>query len=76
MKHLTGLGDNCPNYCKPAMLAYNSYATHNLGNVSPFEFSLGRKAVLAPRFESKPNIPSTGTHAEAHIKLQEKTSIF
>ena len=30
MKHLTGLGDNWPIYCKPAMLAYNSYATHNL----------------------------------------------
>ena len=27
MKHLTGLGDNWPSYCKPAMLSYNSYAT-------------------------------------------------
>ena len=32
MKHLTGLGDNWPIYCKPVMLAYNSYATHNLDN--------------------------------------------
>ena len=47
MKHLTGLGDNWPTYCKPAMLAYNSYATHNLDNLSPFEVALGRKAVLA-----------------------------
>ena len=76
MKHLTGLGDNWPSYCKPAMLAYNSYATHNLDNLSPFEVALGRKAVLAPRFESKPNIPSTGTHAEAHLKLQEKLQYF
>ena len=76
MKHLTGLGDNWPTYCKPAMLAYNSYATHNLDNLSPFEVALGRKAVLAPRFESKPNIPSTSTHAEAHIKLQEKLQYF
>ena len=45
MKHLTGLGDNWPIYCKPAMLAYNSYATHNLDNLSPFEVALGRKAV-------------------------------
>ena len=29
------------------MLAYNSYATHNLDNLSPFEVALGRKAVLA-----------------------------
>ena len=76
MKHLTGLGDNWPIYCKPAMLAYNSYATHNLDNLSPFEVALGRKAVLAPRFECKPNIPITGTHAEAHRKLQEKLQYF
>ena len=30
MKHLTGLDDNWPLYCKPAMLVYNSYATPNL----------------------------------------------
>ena len=76
MKHLTGLGDNWPIYCKPAMVAYNSYATHNLDNLSPFEVALGRKAVLAPRFECKPNIPITGTHAEAHRKLQEKPQYF
>ena len=54
MKHLTGLGDNWPQYCKPAMLVYNSFATPNLDNLSPFEVALGRKAVLAPRFEFKP----------------------
>ena len=37
---------------------------------------MGRKAVLAPRFECKPNIPITGTHAEAHRKLQEKLQYF
>ena len=57
MKHLTGLGDNWPLYCKPAMLAYNSYATPNLDNLSPFEVTMGTKVVLAPRFECKPNIP-------------------
>ena len=68
-KHLTGLGDNWPQYCKPAMLVCNSFATPNLGNLSPFEVSLGRKAVLAPRFEFKPKAPITGNHAEAHVKL-------
>ena len=29
------------------MLAYNSYATPNLDNLSPFEVAMGRKAVLA-----------------------------
>ena len=54
MKHLTGLGDNWPQYCKPAMLVYNLFATPNLDNLSPFEVAPGRKAVLAPRFEFKP----------------------
>ena len=76
MKHLTGLGDNWPLYCKPAMLVYNSYATPNLDNLSPFEVAIGRKAVLAPRFEHKLRIPITGTHAEAHVKLQERLTYF
>ena len=33
MKHLTGLGDNWPSYCKPEKLSYNSYATPNLDNL-------------------------------------------
>ena len=48
MKHLTGLGDNWPSYCKPAMLSYNSYATPNLNNLSPFEIAIGRKATFCP----------------------------
>ena len=76
MKHLTGLGDNWPLYCKPAMLSYNSYATPNLDNLSPFEIAIGRKALLAPKFEYKPRIPITGTHKEAKEKLQEKLSYF
>ena len=43
MKHLTGLGDNWPSYCKPAMLSYNSYATPNLDNLSPFEIAHRKK---------------------------------
>ena len=76
MKHLTGLGDNWPSYCKPAMLSYNSYATPNLDNLSPFEIAIGRKATLAPKFEHKPRIPITGTHKEAKEKLQEKLAYF
>ena len=76
MKHLTGLGDNWPLYCKPAMLSYNSYATPNLDNLSTFEIAIGRKAILAPKFEYKPRIPITGTHAEAKETLQKKLSYF
>ena len=76
MKHLTGLGDNWPQYCRPAMLVYNSFATPNLDNPSPFEIALGRKAVLAPRLEFKPKAPITGNTAEAHVKLQERLLYF
>ena len=76
MKHLTGLGDNWPLFCKPAMLVYNSYVTSNLDNLSPFEVAVGRKAVLAPRFECKPNVSNSGTHAKAHENLQEKLLYF
>ena len=46
MKHLTRLGDNWPSYCKPAMLSYNSYATPNLDNLSPFEIAI--KGCIGP----------------------------
>ena len=48
----------------------------NLDNLSPFEIAMGRKAVLAPRFEYKPSVPITGTHAKAHENLQEKVAVF
>ena len=69
MKHLIGLGNNWPLYCKPSMLACNSYATPNLDSLSLFEVAIGRKAVLASRFGNKPRIPVTETHAKAHIEL-------
>ena len=70
MKHLTGLGDNWPLYCKPAMLSYNSYATPNLDNLSPFEIAIGRKAILAPEFEHKPR----NTHLWYSCRSQRKTT--
>ena len=58
------------------MLVYNSFATPNLDNLIPFEVALGRKAVLTPRFEFKPKASITGTHSEAHEKLQERLLYF
>ena len=51
-------------------------ATPNLDNLSSFEIAMGRKAVLAPRFEYKPSVPTTGTHAKAHENLQENLLYF
>ena len=76
MKHLTGLGEDWPLYCKPTMLVYNSYATPNLDHLSPFEVAIGRKAILAPKFEYKPKIPITGTYVKAKEKLEERLEYF
>ena len=65
MLHLKGLGNNWPLYYKPSMLVYSSYATPNLDSVTLFEVAIGRKAVLASRFENKPRSPITETHAKA-----------
>ena len=76
MKHLPGFNDNWPPYCTPAMLVCNPYTTPNLDNLSPIEIAMGRRAVLAPRFEYKPSVPITVTHAKAHENLQEKLLYF
>ena len=48
MKHLTGLGLDWNIYCKPTMLVYNSYASPNLVDFSPFELVFGRKVNICP----------------------------
>ena len=76
MKHLTGLGLDWNIYCKPAMLVYNSYASPNLADFSPFELVFGRKANICPEFEFKPQVPITGTHKQAFEILQKKLRYF
>ena len=76
MKHLTGLGLDWNIYCKPAMLVYNSYASPNLADFSPFELVFGRKANICPDFEFKPQVPITGTHKQAFEILQKKLRYF
>ena len=48
MKHLIGLGDNWPLYCKPAMLSYNSYATPQPGQFKSLQNSHRKKAHIGP----------------------------
>ena len=76
MKHLTGLGTDWDIYCKPAMLVYNSYASPNLADISPFELVFGRKANICPEFEFKPQVPVTGTHKQAYEEPQKKLKYF
>ena len=53
IKHLTWLGLNWDIYCKPAMLVYNSNASPNPADFSPFELLFGRKANICPEFQFK-----------------------
>ena len=76
MTHLTGLGLDWDIYCKPAMLVYNSYASPNLADISPFELVFGRKANICPEFEIKPTVPITGTHKDALEEIQKKLKYF
>ena len=76
MKHLSGMGLDWDIYCKPAMLVYNSYASTNLSDFSPFELVFGRKANICPELEIKPQIPITGTHKEAFELLQKRLLYF
>ena len=55
-------------YCKPAMLVYNSYATPNLDNLSPFEVAIGRKALLVPGSNTSLESPSL-----VHMLKQKKS---
>ena len=50
--------------------------TPNLDHLSPFEVAIGRKAILALKFQYKPTIPITGTHVQAKEKLDEKLKYF
>ena len=58
------------------MLVYNSYASPNLADFSPFELVFGRKANICPEFEFKPQVPITGTHKQAFEILQKKLRYF
>ena len=54
MKHLTGLGDNWPSYCKTCNVILQFLCYPPIwDNLSPFKIAIGRKATLAPKFEYK-----------------------
>ena len=72
-KHLTSLGQIWPKYLPLAMFAYNTFNTPNLGNVSPYELTYGRKARPLLDFDSKPDIKLSGTFREYYELLNKKS---
>ena len=74
MKHLANLGQNWPDFLYLSMLSYNSYASPNLNDYSPFELALGRKANLIPALEIKPEIKVTQTFKQTYEKMKAELS--
>ena len=74
--HLTGLGRDWHVYAKACMLTYNSYASPNLCDLSPFELVFGRKPRIVPILEVTPPIPVTGTFKDAYEILNKKLRYF
>jgi hypothetical protein len=72
MKHLSGLGNDWPEYVGPAMLTYNAYASPNLDGMSPFELAFGRKVKIAPDIEIIPEVVVTGSFKTYHTNLCKK----
>ena len=51
------------------MLAYNTYSTPDLGNHSPFEIALDRKAKIIPDLEGTPDVSVSLTFKDTYILL-------
>ena len=58
------------------MLAFNTYSTPNLDNLSPFEIALGRKAKIIPELEVTPDVLVSGTFKDVYTLLQRKLNYF
>ena len=70
-KHLTNLSQKWPKYLPLAMFAYNTFNTPNLGNLSPYEFTYGRKPRPLLNLDSNPDIKVSGTFREYYELLNK-----
>ena len=55
-KHLMEQAQMWPKYLPLAMLAYNTFNSPNLANLSPYELVFGRKPKIFLDFETNPDI--------------------
>ena len=59
-KHLTEQGQMWPKFLPLAMLAYNTFNSPNLANLSPYELVFSRKPKLLLDLETDPDIKVSG----------------
>ena len=63
-KHLTEQGQMWPKYLPLATLAYNTFNSPNLANLSLYELVFGRKPKTLLDFETNPDIKVSGTFTD------------
>ena len=75
-KLLTNLGQMWPKYLPLAMYASNMLNTPNLGNLSPYELTYGRKPRPLLNLDSNPDIKVSGTFREYYELLNKRLKYF
>ena len=71
-KHLTEQGKMWPKYLPLAMLAYNTFNSQILANLSPYELVFGRKPKILLDFETNPDIKVSGTFTDYYQLLKKR----
>ena len=71
-KHLTEQEQMWPKYLPLAMLAYNTFNSPNLANLSPYELVFGIKPKILLDFETNPGIKVSGTFTDYYQHLEKR----
>ena len=71
-KHLTEQGQMLPKYLPLATLAYNTFNSPNLANLSLYELVFGRKPKILLDFETNPDIKVSGTFTDYYQLLEKR----
>ena len=71
-KHLTNLGQMWPKYLPLAPFAYNTLNTPNLGNLSLYELTCGRKPRPLLNIDSNSDIEVSGTFREYYELMNKR----
>ena len=61
-----------PKYLPLAMLAYNTFNSHNLANLSLYELVFWRKPKILLDFETNPDIKVSGTFTDYYQLLEKR----
>ena len=72
MKHLTNLGQMCPQYLPVALFAYNTFNTPNIANFSPYDLAFGRKPKLLLNLQTMPYFKVSVTFKDCYSLLNKR----